>query len=497
MALATLALVQLAWEERGTVATLRVAPAHDRPGASTTLRFTATGGRVQVGLVLLDGRREIDVSIQPALVVRAVDGGADPCDAAAATAQVCGWLASFAGAHGVRCPEDPVDAGLLAVVGGASFPLLGAAVAGGAAPLEEVPRWAVGALAAPTARAGAEAAFPGRATRPVVSALAGALVSGVRAPARGGGPVGDRGTVALYPLALARMAPALGPDRLTRVLRGTGRHRAPAEWPEVDLVDLAAGLTPHLGEHRTERLLLDAARLDDGPVLLAESMEAYGLVRRRAGARLPNRLAEFREHCRSLLPADPNPSGVVAPTRRRPRTRAATARRPPAIAPQRTRTPAPAPAPAPAPTPDERRRAMFHAPRTRGPQLAEHVPLDHPAAVLALRGREVHGAAREPLRLLVPRTGAELAAWGERLHNCVGGFGAAVNEHRSIVVGVESGDRLVYCIDVRPDGVIRQFLATHNRPVPRPDALAVVQALAAAGVVRADASANEHWFDPV
>ena len=130
MALATLALVQLAWEERGTVATLRVAPAHDRPGASTTLRFTATGGRGQVGLVLLDGRREIDVSIQPALVVRAVDGGADPCDAAAATAQVCGWLASFAGAHGVRCPEDPVDAGLLAVVGGASFPLLGAAVAG-------------------------------------------------------------------------------------------------------------------------------------------------------------------------------------------------------------------------------------------------------------------------------------------------------------------------------------------------------------------------------
>lgn len=139
---------------------------------------------------------------------------------------------------------------------------------------------------------------------------------------------------------------------------------------------------------------------------------------------------------------------------------------------------------------------MFHAPRTRGSQPAEHVPLEHPAAVLALRGREVAGSGRDPLRLVVPRTGAELAAWGERLHNCLGGFAAAVNEGRSIVVGVESCDRLVYGIEVRPDGVIRQFLATHNRPVPRPDARAVVGALAAAGVVRADAPANGHWLDP-
>ena len=114
----------------------------------------------------------------------------------------------------------------------------------------------------------------------------------------------------------------------------------------------------------------------------------------------------------------------------------------------------------------------------------------------ALSGREVVGGGADRLRLVVPRTAAELAEWGARLHNCVGGFGPAVNEQRSIVVGVEAGDRLAYCIDVRPDGVIRQFLGAHNRPVPRPDALAVVQALAGAGVVRADLAANRHWFEP-
>lgn len=483
MALATLDDVDLAWEQEGAVATLRLAgrgPAHDTPA---TLRFTAGDGRVRVGLVLLEGRREIDVSIQPGLVARAVGRGGVPSPDAAA--QVGRWLASFAAAHGAWRPEDPPGAGLVAVVGGAAFPLLGAALAGGAGPLEEVPRWAAPALAAPTARAGAQAAFAGRATRPVVAAFAASLLSGRPGAA-----------VALYPLALACMAPALGPDRLARVLAATEPWRAPETWPEVDLVTEAARLTPHLGEHRTERVLLDAAHLEGGPTLLAEALQAYGLVRHRVGRRLPNRLVEFRAHCRALLPPDPNPLGVVAPVRRRASARATVPRptRGPGTPPAAPPRPAPPPPPRP-PTAEERRRAMFHAPRTQAARVPEHLPLAHPATVNALAGREVPGGGGGALRFVVPRTAAELAEWGERLHNCVGGFGPAVNERRSIVVGIESGERLAYCIDVRPDGVIRQFLGTHNRPVPRPDALAVVHALAAAGVVRSDLAANDHWFE--
>jgi len=137
---------------------------------------------------------------------------------------------------------------------------------------------------------------------------------------------------------------------------------------------------------------------------------------------------------------------------------------------------------------------MLRAPATRGGAPPEHVPLQHPPAVLVLAGVEVLGASG-PLRLVVPRTAAELTVWGARLDNCVGGFAAAVNERRSIILGVEAADRLAYCLEVRPDGGVRQFLAARNRPVPRGDAAAVLAALAAAGVVRREAPGNEIWFE--
>ena len=138
---------------------------------------------------------------------------------------------------------------------------------------------------------------------------------------------------------------------------------------------------------------------------------------------------------------------------------------------------------------------MYRAPAARSVTVPDHVPLEPAAPVRALAGRELAGGGPERLRLVVPRTAAELAQWGDRLHNCVGGFGPAVNEGRSVVVGVEAGDRLAYCIEVRPDGVIRQFLGAHNRPVPRGDALAVVHALVEGGLVRSDLSANAPWFE--
>lgn len=478
-----------AWAQDGAVAHLRVPGVDGAP--PTELRFAAAEGRVAVALVLLGGRRAVDVSIQPGLVATLVG----PADAR----EVGDRLAAFARGQGAWAPSEPTAADLVAVVAGAAFPLLGAALEAGATALAEVPRWAAPVLSAPTARAGAARAFGPRATRPVVAALAAGLVRGVdRGGATGGPPTPTAPD--LLPLALGLMAPALAPDRLARVLRAgadTGPGPPPASWPDGEVVDLGRRHTPGWGEHRTERVLLDAAALGDGPSVLAEALCLQALVGHRAPTRLPNRLVPLRDELRSLLPADPNPHGLVAPRRRRSRPVAAEgpARRPPAPTSTISRLGPPGPpVPPPQPTADARRGAMLRAPATRGAAPPEHVPLQHPAAVLVLAGVEVLGATG-PLRLVVPRTGAELGAWGARLDNCVGGFAAAVNEGRSVILGVEAADRLAYCIEVRPDGGVRQFLATRNRPVPRGDAAAVLAALAAAGVVHRSAPGNEIWFE--
>jgi len=457
---ATVEGVRLAWEQASALARLTVERPQGEPRQPpATLHFAARDRRVRVSVVLLGGRREIDVSIQPAVVVATVGAGAEATDAA--QWQVGGWLSAFAAANDTWRPRSRSSAGpdLLAIVAGGAFPLLGAAFARGAGPVREVPRWAAPVVGCADARAAATLAFGARATRPVVAALAASLVAG------------DRGRpVSLYPLALGLMAPALGPDRLARVLRVIGPERRPEEWPDGEVVAAARRLTPELGEHRTERLLVDGAVIDDGPTVLADALCTYGLVRHRLGRRLPNRLAEFRAHCAALLPPDPNPDGVVAPRRRS--------------------------RPAPEPTAAAQRRgAMLRAPATAAAAVDVNLVLAHPTAVSTLAGREVTGNGNR-LRFVVPRTAAELAEWGRRLHNCVGGFGPAVHEGRSWLFGVEADERLAYCIEVRPGGDIRQFHAAHNRPVPRRDALAVVHALAVAGIVDPGHVSNGPWFEP-
>lgn len=485
MDVATIAGVRLCWEQAAAPARLTV----ERPDAvprhpPATLHFRVDAGRVRVSLVLLEGRREIDVSIQPAVVVTAVGAGMSASEAACR--RVSGWLVALADAEGTWRPAPDVATNLLATLAGGAFPLLGAAFDRGAAPVGEVPRWAAPVVACPDARSAAAHAFGPRATRPVIVALAASMVA-----ADPGRPV------ALHPLGLGLMAPALAPDRLARVLRAEGPARQPEEWPDGEVVRAAQRLTPGLGEHRTERLLVDAATLDRGPTLLVDALRAYELVQHRLGRRVPTRLVEFRDHCAGLMPPDPNPDGLVAPPRRRARPR------PAPVTPAAGRSVVTAPGPRPPsragspvlPTGVERRRAQHRAPVTSCDSVEINAPLVHPPAVMALAGRWVPGAA-DRLRFVVPRTAAELSTWGSRLQNCIGSFGPAVHEGRARLLGVEVDDRLGYCIDVRPDGAIRQFLGAHNRQVPVIDRLAVVHALARAGIVDRDLAVNRPWFEP-
>lgn len=480
--------VRLSWETVAETACLTVERPDARPRQpAATLRFTAGSGRVRVGLVLLDGHREIDVSIQPAVVVGVVGAGARPSDVACR--RVDDWLVGLAATEGTWCPRRGSAAGLLATVAGGAFPLLGAAFDRGAGPVGEVPRWAAPVVACADARTAAASAFGARATRPVVAALAASLVAAV-----------DGHPVDLHRLGLALMAPALAPDRLARVLRAEGPARLPERWPEDRVVRAAQRLTPGLGEHRTERLLVDAASLDLGPALLADALCTYDVVRHRLGRRLPTRLVEFRDHCIASLPPDPNPDRLVSPPRRRARPRPAPGPATPATRRSAVTVAQPGSsrgAASPVVTAGmERRRAQHRAPVTTRDSVEINAPLVHPPAVMALAGRSVPGAA-DRLRFVVPRTAAELATWGGRLQNCIGSFGAAVHEGRARLVGIEVDDRLAYCIDVRPDGAIRQFLGAHNRQVPRADRLAVVHALARAGVVDQDLVLNRVWFDAV
>jgi hypothetical protein len=98
------------------------------------------------------------------------------------------------------------------------------------------------------------------------------------------------------------------------------------------------------------------------------------------------------------------------------------------------------------------------------------------------------------LRIVVPRSTSELAAWGRRLHSCIGTYGAAVASGRSLLLGVEVADVLSYCIEVTPDGAVRQFLGYGNRAVPARRARAVCERLVEARIVDPTLAANRVWL---
>ena len=60
---------------------------------------------------------------------------------------------------------------------------------------------------------------------------------------------------------------------------------------------------------------------------------------------------------------------------------------------------------------------------------------------------------------------------------------AAVAAGRSVLIGVEARGVLAYCVEVAPDGSVRQFLGERNRTVPRPVVAPVCDFLVVAGVV--------------
>ena len=434
--------------------------------------FTPDAGRVRVAIVLPGIDRPVDVTAHPAAATAmlrqtALDAGQPPdaheADARAvladAVAEAGAWLA-------------PTDASLLTALGGAGFPVLASAYERGAAPLDEVPRWAVPVLAAATAREAAVATLDDRATRPVVAAFASSLVHP------------DGGEVQLWRLAIARMAhQALQPDQLARVLLAPGPARSHEVIPNREHIDVGRSLLVRWGAHRTTNVLVDACAETEGPRLLAEAVRFGTDLGVHAPGRLPNRLRELHTVYRSRIATDatpppppPQPVRVrpAAPPRAepaapRPRADAVLGRALVPPRPARGRGPAPA-APAPAPP-------------------SSHTPIASTGPVRLLDGFQVG-----TLRIVVPRTCGDLQRWSRLLGNCLDTYGRAAAAGESTILGVERDGGLRYALEVDRRRVIRQFLGSSNRPADPDDRAAVIRVLADQQIVDVRHPDNRAWL---
>jgi hypothetical protein len=196
------------WDE--TASGARFAPA----GMPGVFDLAARDGCLRVRLEPLPGRAGVDVSVQPSVLVHAVERSARAAviDPDAAAARVARAVAALADRHGLATVDgtshtagpgaaslpaglgassptaglDTLDhtslaslagaASLTAGLGAASFPVLGPPYRAGRAPLTEVPRWAAAALRQPDARRATQALFGPATTRRVVRALVRCLI---------------------------------------------------------------------------------------------------------------------------------------------------------------------------------------------------------------------------------------------------------------------------------------------------------------------------------
>lgn len=90
-------------------------------------------------------------------------------------------------------------------------------------------------------------------------------------------------------------------------------------------------------------------------------------------------------------------------------------------------------------------------------------------------------------RITVPRTALDLVEWGDRLHNCIGGYAHAWNTGRSILGSVHHGEDLIGAFElVQPDSgnawKIEQMLGKRNRGLEPEVRSAVEEAMMQAGV---------------
>ena len=444
------------WYERQTASTSVVAVRRrTRDPAEPVLRIrrgAMNGRRVHVDLVLLGGDRTVEVSFHPAATVDLVRGHAER-----AGGDANGWMGSLlraivedARTWGSWSPSGAAPApAALAVLGGVTHPLLGAAYDLGVAPAGEIPRWASAALAESSMAAAALRLFgPSAPSRAVVRSLGALLL---------------RPAVAWWHLAVASaISSVCGLDDVAAVLVATGSDAESDARPSAeDLAVFRAGFAL-LEPARARRLALDALAVG-GARRLEAALRALVDARDELRWPPPARLAELEAACLRATAVDPTPPSRATPRPVRP------------LVPEPARRPAPPPVPSWA--------TARRAPATSSAAPAGDRALRHRPEVRALEGDDLAGGL--DLELVLPRTPDELRAWGRMLGNCLGDFGAAVAEGRSVIVGVRQRGALVAAVELVPNlREIRQFLGVRNRVPPDTVVAAVLARFASVPATR-------------
>jgi PcfJ-like protein len=383
-----------------------------RVGDTAVARIDHLRGQTHTSLVMLGGRRTIDVSPQPRTVPTLLRREArrrreDPN-------RWCGGVSRLLFDHvrswGIEAlPADDRD-DLDALLASITFPLGLLARLDGAGPLPFVPRWAMPALLASTPTAAVRQMFGTKATRGTARALA----QGMRPTA----PAPAAAAPDLRPLGLAwSLRDTLRADRLTNVLAGANRWQPPQHWPRDDDIDDLHRLWPLIDASTAVALALDSLTCE------------HGIVRLRRALRLIESLAAV--------------SGLAVA-----RTVAGLERQATTAAPLRAPDPIPRP---PIPV------APLRPPGGPRPRLAVDRFAYPPAVEIA------DGYQLGEHRLILPRNATELARWGRRLSNCLADYAPAVAAGRSVVIGVEEQGTLVAALELTGNrGTVRQFVASAN-----------------------------------
>jgi len=416
-------------------------------GDRLVLALVPGPGVVTTHLVMTGIDRLTDVTVHPAAARATLLDAATRSGVAHEGAQQSARAALHTVADLAGAWQAPPDAPLTVALGGAGYPLLAAAYADGAAPLEEVPRWAASPLAERSARAAATTAFARAASRPVVRALATSLTRGRD----------DGAPVHLGGLALALMgADILGSDRLARVLDAPGPPTPPPALPPRATIELARRTMRRWGTVRTERVLSDAAANPDGHRLLSDTIRYARDLGDDAPPRLPQGLVELHDRLRARVRTDPGPPAAA-------RDRHPTARRNPIFAPP-----------------------VVPAAALVAVTTATRIP--HRPEVTGLAG-----ASSGDLHIVLPQTCGDLVRWSRILGNCLNDFGPAAVSGRSTILGIERNGELTYAVELRPANVVRQFTGRANRPPNDRDRAAVIELLTRTGTVDREHPDNRPW----
>lgn len=428
--------------------------------------------RIRLGLPFLDGARVIDVSIQPGVWVEKVGAAAEALGAAPNT-----WKD--------RIRADLVAAGITAewwtaaemarldavtVAIRAAWPLLRSTPS----VEREIPRWAAPLLERPTVAEGARELLGDRVTRPVVRSLASRLES----------------EIDWWPFAIATAATSVRGDHLARLIDTASSapdgRRAGAVRPTVDDVELLRTVLADADPLRIIRLLTppEGTTADDHARDVLAVADGWRRAMPRAGA-LPPSVELMRQRITTLQGSGPAPG----PSRRR----GGAARRwwpsenpHPAevrLSDDRAVPPPSQPADEP-PLPPTRNEVPPATPMPASPdwQVPRAAPdvvttttgdrFDHPPAARRLDRRR-HGE----VALALPDGPAQLEAWGDELHNCLGDFAEPIAVGRSVVFGVFVDDELIGALELDGSLRITQLLGPRNAPLERWVEAAVVELL--------------------